>query len=253
MGKARLKVAIIGCEPKNSLTFELAGKRYEIRHLMRRRIEVLGEKYKTKVHWPVKDIRDFPSTKNIDAVIIPGSPLNADDETLEQMEWMRKLFDFIAHTHEKVPMIGVCFGHQAIAKVFGSNVRAYPKRRIFYEVGFEMTKLTEEGMDDPLFNDMPNRFLASYSHFQYVADVPEGGEKLAKSINHKNKSIQAYRVGETTYGVQFHPDYDGDNLTEIVRARTAIMKENNIWGRPLILDVGERQDHKVLYNFLQLI
>jgi len=253
MGNSRVRIAVIGCEPKNfHIRFTCGSKRYDIRHLMRKRIEAHGEKYRPVVHWPVNDIKDFPDTKKVDAVVIPGSPLNADDETLKEMEWMRKLLDFIAHVHEKVPLLGVCFGHQAIAKTFGSEVAQYSKRNIFYEVGFEPTTLTDDGMLDPLFKGFSKRFPAMYSHFQYVKTAPEGGLMLAKSSNHKNKSMQAYRIGDRTYGVQFHPDYNTDNITEIVRARNeTIMK--NIGMRPINYSVDERQDHKIIRNFLQLI
>ncbi len=253
MGKARLNVAIIGCEPTDCrLKFIHGNKRYDIRHLMRKKVEAVGEKYKPLIHWPVNDIKDFPGRKDIDAIIIPGSPLNADDETLEKMEWMRKLLDFIAHVHEKVPMLGVCFGHQAIAKTFGSEVVSYTKRNIFYEIGFEPTVLTFDGVDDPLFKSLPDRFMALYSHFQYVRTVPEGGVVLAKSANHKNKSIQAYVIGDSTYGVQFHPDYNTDNLTDIVRSRNEIIMKN-IGLRPIIYSADKRQDHKIIRNFLHIV
>ncbi len=252
MGKARLKIAIIGCEPKDCMRFIHGNKKYDIRHLLRKKLEAFGEKYEPLVHWPVKDIMDFPDTKKIDGVIIPGSPLNADDETLEKMEWMRKLLDFIAHVHEKVPMLGICFGHQAVAKTFGSEVVPYTRRTIFYEIGFEPVILTENGIDDPVFRGFPERFPALYSHFQYVRTVPEGGTILAKSTNHKNKSIQAYRIGKATYGVQFHPDWNTENLVDIVRARNEIIMKN-IGLRPIIYSINERQDHKVIKNFLDII
>lgn len=254
MGKARLNVAVLGCEPENAIRFTYGNQRYPARHLVRKRIESFGERYKPIVHWPVNNIRDFPGTNNIDAVVIPGSSLNIDDEALEKTEWMRKLLDFIAHTHEKVPMLGICFGHQAIAKTFGSDVMSYTRRRIFYEIGFEMTKLTDEGLDDPIFKEFPERFMALYAHFQYVHidSIPVEFDVLAKSINRKNKSIQAYKIGDATYGVQFHPDYNEDSLAEILTVRNEIIREN-IGFREIIRSTNIRHDHKVLKNFLDIV
>jgi len=252
MGGARLRIAIVGCEPKDSIKLTYANKRHDIRHVVRKRIEAYSGQVETLMHWPAADIRDFPSAKNINAVVIPGSPLGMDDETLKNTEWMRKLLDFIAHVHEKMPMLGICFGHQAIARVFGSEVHAYTRRNVFYEIGFEPTKLTADGKFDPLFRNIPDVFPALYSHFQYISRAPKDGTVLATSGNHKNRSIQAYRIGESTYGVQFHPDYDTINVSEIARSRnTLIMK--NIPLRRIIYSVAERHDHKVIANFLEII
>jgi len=253
MGGARARIAIIGCEPKDCIKLRYGNKRLDVRHLMESKIKAFGNRYEPLVHWPVKDIKDFPGN-NIDAVVIPGSPLNADDKTLKKMEWMRKLLDFIADVHGKVPMLGICFGHQAIAKTFGADVRAYTRRVIFYEIGFEMTKLTDDGVDDPLFKNIPERFTAIYSHFQYVNmnNIPIEFDILAKSTNHKNKSVQAYKIGDTTYGVQFHPDWDEVHIGDIVKARNAIIMKN-IGLREIIYYVKERHDHKIIKNFLDII
>jgi len=250
-----VKIAVIGCEPKNSIKFSHGGSRHDIRHLLRKKIKALGDRYEPLVHWPANNIRDFPDSKKIDAVMIPGSPLNIDDETLGKTDWMKKLLDFIAHVHGKVPMLGICFGHQAIARTFGSSIMSYTKKKIFYEIGFEITKMTDKGKDeqkDGIFKDIPERFPALYSHFQYVGTVPQDGSVLATSINHKNKSIQAYKIGNMTYGVQFHPDYNEANLMEIIQSRNALIIEH-IGLRPLIRSVNERHDHKIIKNFLDII
>lgn len=251
MGRARLKIAIVGCEPRDQEKFRYGNKRYDIRYLVRKKIEAFGEKFEPLVHWPARNKKDFPEIKNIDVVVIPGSKLNVDEETLSEMEWMRKLLDFIADAHEKVPMLGICFGHQAIARVFGSDVKTYG-RDIFYEIGFEPTKLTAKGIKDPLFRGIPKEFMGLYSHFQYVADVPDNGVMLAKSGNRKNKGVQAYKIGNATYGVQFHPDYNENHITELVRNRNEIIMKN-MPGKRILYFADERHDHKVLANFLDII
>ncbi len=251
----QIKIAVMGCEPRDSIKLSYGGSRYDIRHLLKKKIQAFGDRYEPLVHWPLNDIRDFPDTRKIDAVIIPCSSLAVDDETLEKTQWMRKLLDFIAHAHGKVPMLGICFGHQAIARAFGSTVKSYTRRQIFYEIGFENTRMTDEGTNeqkDGIFKDIPERFPALYSHFQYIRDAPQNGVVLATSTNYKNNSIQAYRIGKMTYGVQFHPEYDETNLMEIIKSRNALIIEN-IGLRPLIRSVGERHDHKVIRNFLDII
>ena len=86
MGRANLKIAVIGCEPKDCMKFGYGSARYDVRYMVGKKIEAFGEKYKTSIHWPVENIKDFPSTKNVDAVVIPGSPLNVDKKSLANME-----------------------------------------------------------------------------------------------------------------------------------------------------------------------
>ncbi|WP_020396233.1 GMP synthase [Thiolinea disciformis] len=68
---------------------------------------------------------EFPEAPNTcDAWLITGSRHGV----YEQLPWMLKLQAFIRHVRDaKVPMIGVCFGHQIIAQALGGEVQKSPK------------------------------------------------------------------------------------------------------------------------------
>ncbi|HZD59492.1 MAG TPA: gamma-glutamyl-gamma-aminobutyrate hydrolase family protein [Anaerolineae bacterium] len=96
----------------------------------------------------------------------------------------------------QVPILGICFGHQLIAKAFGEEVvRREPR------VGFADIKKVE---DDPLFSGLPSLWRSPIYHRDRVESVPEGFKLIATS---DYCAIQAMRHTELPiWTVQFHPE-----------------------------------------------
>ena len=69
------------------------------------------------------------------------------------------------------------------------------------EIGWVDVELASEAADDPVFAGLPRRFPAFQWHY-YGFDVPAGGRELA----HNSTCTQAFRLGETAWAVQFHPE-----------------------------------------------
>ena len=69
------------------------------------------------------------------------------------------------------------------------------------EVGWRTVEPNAAGREDPVLGVMPPRFDAFQWHY-YNFDLPAGAELLAEN----DAARQAYRVGERTWGVQFHPE-----------------------------------------------
>ncbi len=101
---------------------------------------------------------------------------------------------------EKIPLLGICYGHQLIANMYGGEVRDDKEQSKFgsYEV-----QLTEEGKHDPVFKDLPESFIAQYAHKDSVTKLPEGAALLASA---KGCKFSALRYGPSCYTVQFHPE-----------------------------------------------
>lgn len=99
-----------------------------------------------------------------------------------------------------VPILGVCFGHQLIANMYGGEVNHDKEQSKFgsYEV-----QLTEEGTHDPLFKNLLNSFIAQYAHLDSVTKLPIGATLLASSHGCR---FSALRYGNRAYTVQFHPE-----------------------------------------------
>jgi GMP synthase-like glutamine amidotransferase len=247
----RLKVAVIGCGPASQEPMTYMGTRWTVRGLVSRKIQALaserGQIIEPHIYWPAGYSWDYPTPGTYDAVIIPGSKLNIDTAGLRENPWMHGLMHFIRSIDPGIPTLGICFGHQAIAYAHGGEVTHIPSP-LNAEIGFSPIFPTEDARADVIFDTMPERFDGLFSHFTYVSRPPENGTVLAGGI--LPDMVQAFRVGESKWGVQFHPDYSPANITELVDSRRDQLAE--------MLDISkirtinpQRKDHKVLEKFLE--
>jgi GMP synthase (glutamine-hydrolysing) len=149
-------------------------------------------------------VRDF------DAVIMTGSPRSVTEEA----PWMRRAGDYLRESAEqRVPVLGVCFGHQLLGAAHGATVRRSVAGR---EIGTVGCVLTEAGREDPLFEGVPASFEVQATHEDVVEDAPPAIEILARNGAAAN---QAFRVGPYVRAVQFHPELDPAAMKAMVEAR----------------------------------
>ncbi|MBN1170354.1 type 1 glutamine amidotransferase [Candidatus Micrarchaeota archaeon] len=248
----KIRIAIIGCSPEDQKLSYL-GIRWTIRGLISKKIaefaQEKGYEIEPMLFWPAGKKTDYPKPGTYDAVIIPGSRLNIDAEGRKENPWMEGLLHFIrvVVADPNIPVLGICFGHQAIAVAHGSVIRKLPKQ-FFYEVGYQRVRMTSEAKNDELFRDFPMRFEGLFSHFCYVSTPPENSTVLAYGLI--PDMIHAYRIGTSVWGVQFHPDFSDTTIAEMV-------DEKKLWLAKL-MDLSKivtvnpaRQDHKILLNFLE--
>ncbi len=97
----------------------------------------------------------------------------------------------------KVPILGVCYGMQLIAHVFGAQV-APASHKEYGKAELSVTKT------HPLFTDTPEKQIVWMSHSDLVKNLPNGFEAIATSEN------SPYCVfGDEKrkfYALQFHPE-----------------------------------------------
>jgi GMP synthase (glutamine-hydrolysing) len=110
--------------------------------------------------------------------------------------WLRGALD------EAIPILGVCYGHQLLARAAGGRVDYHPAGR---EIGTVEIHTLPAAADDPLFLSVPSPFLAHATHAQSVLELPPGAMHLAMN---DFEHIHAFRLGEHAWGVQFHPEFD---------------------------------------------
>jgi GMP synthase-like glutamine amidotransferase len=131
-----------------------------------------------------------------DAVFVFGGAMNVDEE--DEHPWLVEEAGVLQGLVERrVPLFGVCLGGQLLAKAAGAHVGPSPTP----EDGFTPVELTHAAQDDPIFSRLPQRFGALNLH-RYAFDVPPGAVELARS----DVCAQAIRVGDSAWGVQFHPE-----------------------------------------------
>jgi GMP synthase (glutamine-hydrolysing) len=137
----------------------------------------------------------LPDWQEFDLVVAMGGPMSVNDE--EALPWLRGEKRLIEQAvRAEVPFFGACLGAQLLAASLGGRVFTGPRP----EVGFLPVDLTDAARSDPVFRDLPRELMT----FQWHGDtftLPEGATRLAGSPTYEN---QAFRWGNTAYGVQFH-------------------------------------------------
>jgi GMP synthase (glutamine-hydrolysing) len=131
-----------------------------------------------------------------DAVMTFGGAMHADEEA--QHPWLRKQKALLARLLDAgVPLMGVCLGSQLLADAVGARA----ERASEPEIGWFEIEVTVEGARDPVIGPLAPRFEAFQWH-SYRSPLPPGAVELATSP----VALQAYRIGATAWGIQFHAE-----------------------------------------------
>jgi len=145
-------------------------------------------------------------------IIVTGSPLSVMDEA----PWMLQLgADLLEVGARGTQILGVCFGHQLLARAASGGVVLNPRGR---EIGTVRVRLTAAGRRDPLFANWAEGDLVEVqaTHMDAVDPLPEGATLLASN---ENCAAQAFRLSETVAGVQFHPELWPEALRDLILSR----------------------------------
>lgn len=130
------------------------------------------------------------------AVLVFGGAMHADQEG--HHPWLREENLFLQRLLDlHKPVLGICLGAQLLAKAAHAHVGPATEP----EIGWYPVELTEEAADDPLFGSLPPRFDAFQWHY-YAHGLPAGAVELARN----DLCTQAFRLGDSAWGVQFHPE-----------------------------------------------
>ena len=119
-------------------------------------------------------------------------------------------------------MLGVCYGHQLLAWAFGGEVGFHPDGR---EIGSVPVNLTDAARADRLFAELPAQFVAQVSHQQSVLSLPEEAILLGWNDFEPN---HAFRLGQTSWGVQFHPEFTAEITRAYINARQADLQAEGL-------------------------
>lgn len=147
--------------------------------------------------------QEFPEDPEV--VIISGSTSGI----YEDEEWIDALVEKTREYIENdVPVLGLCFGHQVIAKALGAEVVQMDK----YEIGYRPVNFKES----EIFEGLDSIEYPFNTHQDKVVDLPDEVETIAETevsnqgIQHREKPV---------YGVQFHPELTPDVAEKAVRTK----------------------------------
>ncbi|NET54689.1 MAG: glutamine amidotransferase [Symploca sp. SIO2E6] len=137
----------------------------------------------------------LPTTMdNYEAAIVFGGAMSVNDS--ETLPFLRTELDWISTVlGSGKPFLGICLGAQLLAKVLGAKVAPHPQGKA--EIGYHQIMPTSSG----------NQYFDSPLHFYHWNlegfELPLDAVKLASGNIFEN---QAFRYGNSAYGVQFHPE-----------------------------------------------
>lgn len=127
---------------------------------------------------------------NVKGVILSGSPFSVRDQDAPNPD--------LSGFKGKLPLLGVCFGAQYLAQAYGgevlpSNTREYGRANLSYV-----------NQDSDLMKGISDQSQVWMSHADSIAAVPDHYEVICSTSDVK---LAGYQIqGETTYGIQFHPE-----------------------------------------------
>lgn len=129
------------------------------------------------------------SKKNVRGIVLSGGPKSVVSEPVPA--GVEKIL------RSGVPILGICYGMQLMAKVFGGIVRAADRR----EYGKAVVIVDETS---PLFAGLDRKISVWMSHGDLVESVPDGFHVIGSTENTPVAAMadDANRL----YGVQFHPE-----------------------------------------------
>jgi GMP synthase (glutamine-hydrolysing) len=195
--------------------------------------------------WAVHDVRTdapLPGPRDADAFVITGS----SSSVTERAPWMLRAEALVRGIAQaRVPLLGICFGHQMIAQALGGDVQKNPRGR---EIG---TVRVDRLLDDPLFAGLPRSFHVNATHVDAVVELPPHAEVLATT---PQDPAAAFRVGDRVKAVQFHPEFDADVMRGYLQARADRVREEGMDPEALLAAVHEgTRGRDILRGFAKTI
>ena len=165
----------------------------------------------------------------------------------ERADWSERSAEWLREAaHAGVPMFGICYGHQLLAHALGGEVDYNPQGR---EMGTVALQLHADAAADPLFAGLPERIEAQATHRQSVLKLPPQATVLARS---DKDAHQAFRWGESVWGVQFHPEFSTAMMRHYIPARREALGSEGTCHRTLLESVRPApQARQVLRRFVR--
>jgi anthranilate synthase component 2 len=141
---------------------------------------------------------DDLSVEEIDAlnpqkIIISPGPATPDEAGVS--------LDVIEHFKGKIPILGICLGHQCIAQSFGGEIIRAKNMMHGKTSTIQLHKHTK------VFDSLPDEFRATRYHSLVVNKENLPSVVIPTTYSNDDAEIMSLEIeGEDIYGIQFHPE-----------------------------------------------
>jgi GMP synthase-like glutamine amidotransferase len=168
-------------------------------------------------------------------VVLGGAQSVADGAHREQ--WFDRLESLLRKAvRDAVPTLAVCLGAQLLAAATGGAVEA---SQAGPELGPGLVAKRDAAEKDPLFGLTPMLPDVVQWHFDEITELPLNGVLLATSTDHP---VQAFRIGERAWGVQFHPEADAAMVSVWARADELPLAELGLSPQEVVHATAQLED-----------
>lgn len=180
-----------------------------------------------------------------DALILGGSgDFSVAERDQPFFEPVAGMLEWVVDTG--FPTFGCCFGYQLLVDVLGGKIERDPESG---EVGSFWVELSDEGMEDPLFGQLPPRFVAQMGHLDRASVLPGDLPNLAASERCPHQGLRV--PGKPIWATQFHPELDRQGNLDRCEAYIKEYGRNDNHGREGGLPSPEART--ILPKFLELV
>ena len=171
-----------------------------------------------------------PPAGDFDGLMVLGGIVNPDgtdgDAPLDRER------ELIADMHARgLPVLGICLGAQLVAQALGGEAGRMPVG----EIGWVRIEFDDAAQNDALLAGAPRELDVNEWH-NYACTPPAGAAILARN----DACIQAFRVGATTWALQFHVEVDDAVLEEWTQTGADELVRLGL-GPEVILGTGEQR------------
>ena len=168
---------------ENSILILDFGSQYT--QLIARRVRELN------VYCEIHPFNKLPNDLSIfKGVILSGSPFSVRDEEAPVPD--------LSKIRGIKPLLGVCYGAQYLAQVEGGNVQPSETRE------YGRANLGYVNQESELVKGMSDGSQVWMSHGDTITTIPESFEIISST---SDVDVAGFKIkGETTYGIQFHPE-----------------------------------------------
>jgi GMP synthase (glutamine-hydrolysing) len=149
------------------------------------------------------DGEPVPVELDLDGLIVLGGNMSSLDD--HDFPWLADIRSLqLSAAAQSRPSLGICLGAQLMAQAFGGTTA---RGAAGFEAGVIEVSWLPAAVEDPLVSSLPGPHLAAAMHGDAVVDLPAGCAWLAAGDSYP---YQAFRFGEASWGVQFHPELNLD-------------------------------------------
>ena len=157
--------------------------------LIARRIREIGVFSEIVSH---KKIKNKDIIDSVNGIILSGGPLNVYE--INKYSFDKKILE------NKIPVLGICFGHQILSKLNGGKVKQSRHR----EFGLANIYKQKDSLLTKDFFTRKKMIKVWMSHADQVSKLPKNFSVIASSQNSKFAIVE--NKLKKFYGVQFHPE-----------------------------------------------